>query len=117
MIPPRHQYNEGYDQLGLHVAQPGPRCDQTGRCMSTLQQGKAPKGLLRALAIIDTSTALIKILPPQDGSNAEAAFLLDRYWLNRFPRPKEVFEVLDSYGIEHAPTTVRNPQDNAVIER
>ncbi|KAE8988442.1 hypothetical protein PR001_g22040 [Phytophthora rubi] len=59
----------------------------------------------------------------------QAAFLLDRHWLNRYPRPvrciydggsefkKEFLELLDSYGIEHAPTTVRNPQANAVIER
>ncbi|KAF4127727.1 Integrase core domain [Phytophthora infestans] len=60
---------------------------------------------------------------------SEAAFLLDRHWLNRYPRPvkciydggsefkKEFLELLDSYGIEHAPKTVRNPQANAVIER
>ncbi|OWZ12788.1 Pol Polyprotein, partial [Phytophthora megakarya] len=58
-------------------------------------------------------------------TSTEAAFMLDRYWLNRFPRPvrciydagsefkKEIFELLDSYEIEHAPTTMRSPQLNA----
>ncbi|KAG3078613.1 hypothetical protein PI125_g20932 [Phytophthora idaei] len=91
--------------------------------------GPYGKQKYRALTIIDTSTRLIEVLPAQDGSSAEAAFLLDRHWLNRYPRPvrciyddgsefkKEFHELLDSYGIEHAPTTVCNPQANAVIER
>lgn len=91
--------------------------------------GPYGKQKFRALTIIDTSTRLIEILPALDGSSAEAAFLLDRHWLNRYPRPmrciydagsefkKEFQELLDSYGIEHAATTVRNPQANAVIER
>ncbi|KAG6620411.1 Pol Polyprotein [Phytophthora cinnamomi] len=33
------------------------------------------------------------------------------------PFKKEFLELLDSYGIAHAPTTVCNPQANAVIER
>ncbi|OWZ16093.1 Pol Polyprotein [Phytophthora megakarya] len=91
--------------------------------------GPYGKQKFRALTIIDTSTRLIEILPALDGTSAEAAYLLDRHWLNRYPRPmrcifdagsefkKEFQELLDSYGIEHAPTTVRNPQANAVIER
>ncbi|KAE9335414.1 hypothetical protein PF008_g13507 [Phytophthora fragariae] len=54
---------------------------------------------------------------------------MDLYWLGRHPRParcihdggsefiREFVELLDSYGIESLPTTTRNPQANAVIER
>ncbi|KAG3120208.1 hypothetical protein PI125_g1298 [Phytophthora idaei] len=83
---------------------------------------------VRTLTIIDTLTRLIKVLPAQDGSSAEAACLLYRNWLNRYPRPvrciydggsefkKEFHELLESYGIEHEPTTVWKPLVNAVIE-
>ncbi|KAF4133049.1 Integrase core domain [Phytophthora infestans] len=91
--------------------------------------GPYGKQKFRALTIIDTSTRLIEVLPALDGTSSEADFLLDRHWLNRYPRPvkciydgggefkKEFLELLDSYGIKHVPTTVRNPQANAVIER
>ncbi|OWZ10035.1 Pol Polyprotein [Phytophthora megakarya] len=41
----------------------------------------------RALTIIDTSTRLIEILPALDATSNEAAYLLDRYWFARYPRP------------------------------
>lgn len=83
----------------------------------------------RALTIIDTSTRLVEILPALDATSAEAAYLMDRYWFARYPRPArcvhdggsefkmEFAELLDSYGVERIVTTTRNPQANAVIER
>jgi transposase InsO family protein len=81
------------------------------------------------MTIIDTSTRLIEIHAMRDGTSAEAAAIIDRYWFNKYPRPRrcvydqgsefklEFLELLDSYGVGHAPTTTRNPQANAVIER
>jgi hypothetical protein len=58
------------------------------------------------------------------------AKLFDNNWLCRYPRPSAVIydngkeftggefqELLDSYAIKHAPTTVKNPQANGVVER
>ena len=54
----------------------------------------------------------------------------DRSWLCRYPRPskcvydndsefigREFQEMLESYNIQPSPTTVKNPQANAIIER
>ena len=58
------------------------------------------------------------------------AHAFDRSWLCRYPRPskciydngsefigREFQEMLESYSIQPAPTTVKNPQANAIIER
>ncbi|KAE8892938.1 hypothetical protein PF003_g23042 [Phytophthora fragariae] len=91
--------------------------------------GPYGKKRFSALTIIDTATRLIEILPTIDATSMEAAYLMDRYWFARYPRPtrcihdggsefkKEFAELLDSYGVESVPTTTRNPQANAVIER
>lgn len=83
----------------------------------------------RALTIIDTTTRLIEILPATDATSMEAAYLMDRYWFARYPRPtrcihdggsefkREFAELLESYGVERVVTTTRNPQANSVIER
>lgn len=83
----------------------------------------------RALSIIDTATRLMELLPVINPDSAEAAYLVDRHWLCRYPKPvrfihdggsefkREFAELLESYGIESVPTTTRNPQANAVIER
>eukprot|EP00644_Phytophthora_capsici_P010708 jgi/Phyca11/104757/e_gw1.9.811.1 len=63
----------------------------------------------RAMTMIDTRTRLVEIQPVDDASSDGAAFVFDRFWLCRYPRP--------SYGIHALPTTTRNPQSNGVIER
>jgi len=64
-----------------------------------------------------------------DKSSAEVARLFNRQWLSRYPRAKYItydngsefklhFESLcDSFNIKRKPTTVKNPQANAIIER
>jgi hypothetical protein len=42
----------------------------------------------RALTIIDTSTRLIEIQPTRNGTSAEAAAIVDRFWFNKHPRPR-----------------------------
>ncbi|OWY96613.1 Pol Polyprotein [Phytophthora megakarya] len=91
--------------------------------------GPYGKNKFRAMTMIDTSTRLVEIQPVDDASSDDAAFVFDRFWLCRYPRPmrviydqgtefkKEFFELLDSYGIHAVPTTTRNPQANGVIER
>ena len=64
-----------------------------------------------------------------DKSSAEVARLFNRQWLSRYPRAKYITydngsefklhfeELCDSFGLERKPTTVKNPQANAIIER
>jgi hypothetical protein len=64
-----------------------------------------------------------------DKSSASISQLFNKQWLSRYPRPKYIiydqgsefklhFEALcESYNVERKPTTVRNPQANAILER
>ena len=60
----------------------------------------------------------------------EIGIKVDRTWFSRYPRPERCVhdngseftgagfqELLASYGIQSVPTTVKNPQANAVLER
>ena len=64
-----------------------------------------------------------------DKSSASVAKLFNKQWLSRYPRSKNIiydngsefklkFEALcKSYGLKRKPTTVKNPQANAILER
>ena len=64
-----------------------------------------------------------------DKSSAEVARLFNRQWLSRYPRAKYITydngsefklhfeELCDSFNIKRRPTTVKNPQANAIIEQ
>ncbi|MGH7954385.1 MAG: integrase, partial [Gloeomargaritales cyanobacterium] len=85
---------------------------------------------LTALTIIDPATSWIEIIPVTDKNATTIAIMLDRHWFCRYPRPLfcvydngseflgfEFQEMLESYGVLSKPTTVRNPQANAIVER
>ena len=64
-----------------------------------------------------------------DKSSATVSQLFNKSWLSRYPRSKNIiynngsefknhFESLcDSYGLKRKPTTIKNPQANAILER
>ena len=64
-----------------------------------------------------------------DKCSASISQLFNKTWLSRYPRPVEVvcdngsefkkdFEaLLESYSIKRKPTTIKNPQANAILER
>ena len=64
-----------------------------------------------------------------DKSSATVSQLFNKSWLSRYPRASKIvydngsefklhFESLcDSYGLKRKPTTIKNPQANAVLER
>ena len=64
-----------------------------------------------------------------DKSSATVSHLFNKSWLSRYPRSKNIiydngsefklhFEALcDSYGLKCKPTTIKNPQANAILER
>jgi transposase InsO family protein len=82
-----------------------------------------------AITMIDTVTNLVALFCIDTPSAANAAWAFEMAWLFRYPRPVRVihdqgnefqgmdFQVLlQQYGIEDAPTSVQNPQANAVCE-
>ena len=80
------------------------------------------------MELIDTSE-LLQAEDVFDKSSDSIAKLVNKTWLCRYPRCRTLiydngsefklhFECLcDSYGIKRKPTTVKNPQANAVLER
>lgn len=84
----------------------------------------------RALSIIDTVTNLVELVRVSDASAAQAALQFENSWLSRYPRPLsciydqggefkgfEFQRTLRQHGIKAKPTTVKNPQANALVER
>ena len=85
---------------------------------------------LTALTMIDPATAWFEVEPINKVDPITTALALDRVWFCRYPRPmrcvfdngreftgEEFQEMLRSYGVKPVPTTVRNPQANATLER
>ena len=64
-----------------------------------------------------------------DKSSAQISVLFNKQWLSRYPRAKYIIydngsefklhfkELCNTYGIERKPTTIKNPQANAILER
>jgi transposase InsO family protein len=84
----------------------------------------------KALTIIDTVTNLVELVRLDNGSAAHAALQFENTWLARYPRPDSVIhdqgtefvgfhfqQMLQRNGIRPRPTTVKNPQANAICER
>jgi transposase InsO family protein len=85
---------------------------------------------VHALTIIDVTTTLSEAVRIEDASAAHAALKFHNTWLARYPKPVRVIhdqgrefvgirfqELLQQEGILSVPTSVRNPQANAVCER
>lgn len=84
----------------------------------------------KALTIIDVCSTISEICRLENDSAAHAWFLFETNWLSRYPRPVTVVHDLGTEfvganfqtnlrraGINASPTTVKNPQANAVCER
>lgn len=64
-----------------------------------------------------------------DKSSACISKLFNKQWLSRYPRPRQIVydngsefklhfkDLCESYNIKRKPTTVKNPQANAILER
>jgi transposase InsO family protein len=85
---------------------------------------------LLALTIIYKGTGWPEFIATQSKSSQKIAILFDGAWVCHYPRPGRVVfdngreftggelqELLQSYGVQPVPTTVRNPKSNGVIER
>jgi len=84
----------------------------------------------RALTIIDTVTNFCEIVRITNKQSAYIGQMLENTWLSRYPRPMHCIfdqggeftgagfqQVLHRHGIEPHPTSVKNPQANAICER
>ena len=82
------------------------------------------------LTLMDEATGWVEIYPIADKELQAIALATDTEWFCRYPRPKkcihdngmefigeEFQEMLESYGITSKPTTIKNPQANAMHER
>jgi transposase InsO family protein len=82
-----------------------------------------------ALTMIDTVTNLTELVRMPSTQSQYAVFAMEMGWLLRYPRPVRVVhdngpkfqepfrQLLLRYGIDNVPTSVRNPQANAICER
>ena len=81
--------------------------------------------------MIDPATRWVEIchIPENDFTSARVSQLFNQYWLTRYPRPvrcvcdngnefkTDFKDLIEGFQIKHGPTTVKNPQANAIIER
>ena len=86
---------------------------------------------LLAMTFVDPATGWFEVVevPLIDQSSARISRLFDDVWLHRYPRPKEVIfdngsefkkdfvPLLKDFRIKPKPTSVKNPQANAPVER
>jgi hypothetical protein len=87
---------------------------------------------IHAISIIDPATRWIELhmLKQRHGkTDLNVALILENEWFCRYPRPTycifdngtefgfEILDLLLSYGITPKPTSIKNPQANAIVER
>ena len=85
---------------------------------------------IQCLTMIDLATRWFEITAIRSSQSDEVSKKFDMTWLCRYPRSlrciydndkeftgKPFQELLQSYGIKPSPTTVKNPQANAILER
>eukprot|EP00957_Ditylum_brightwellii_P186182 14173817-Ditylum_brightwellii.AAC.1 len=77
----------------------------------------------------DAASSWVEFVRLEGNSSYKTAIQFDSHWLCRYPQPRacildngsefkvEFLEMLQYYGIEKLPTTVKNPQANLVVER
>ena len=83
-----------------------------------------------AVTLVDTVTNLVELVRIDTPSARNAATATETGWLFRYPRPvrmvhdqgpeyngMEFSNLMNQYGIEDVPTSVANPQANAICER
>ena len=84
---------------------------------------------IQGLSIIDIATRWVELCPIASKRSEDIALLVDQQWFCRYPRPRaaifdngsefssEFLDLLSSYGVTPKPTTIKNPQANAFVER
>ena len=84
----------------------------------------------RALTCIDSVIGLPEVIPVDNATSAVVASAFENNWLSRYPVPSKCIhdngneflgpafsQMLIKNRIKSVPTTVKNPQSNAIVER
>ena len=85
---------------------------------------------IHVIGMVDASTNWCEVARIQTASSIAVAKAVDLNWFSRYPHPLECVhdngkeftgiefqELLISYGVKAKPSTVKNPQANAIVER
>ena len=99
----------------------------------TIKQGKGKKAnviTIHCVTMIDPATGWFEMAPTFKKDAGTIANIVESTWMTRYPLPQELIYdrgteflgefarmVAEDYGIKRRPTTTRNPQANAILER
>ena len=85
--------------------------------------------ILNAMTFVDPATGWFEIAEIPDKTSARISQIFNSTWLARYPRPRKVIfdngnefkkdflPLLKDFSIKPTPTTIKNPQANAILER
>ena len=85
--------------------------------------------VLTAMTFIDPATGWFKVAKIPEKNSARISQIFNNTWLSRYPRPQKVIfdngnefkkdflPLLKDFAIKPTPTTIKNPQANAILER
>ena len=85
--------------------------------------------ILTAMTFVDPATGWFEIAEIPDKTSARISQIFNSTWLARYPRPRKVIfdngnefkkdflPLLKDFSIKPTPTTIKNPQANAILER
>jgi transposase InsO family protein len=117
-MPPREALFQPFHEVAVDLI--GPWAIQVGNESYSIS----------ALTIIDTVTTMAELIRIDNKTSQQAMMKFENEWLSRYPRPVRCIydqgpefmgaafqTMLNRWGIEAHPISVRNPQANAVCER
>ena len=85
--------------------------------------------ILTAMTFIDPATGWFEVTEIPEKNSARISQIFNNTWLSRYPRPQKVIfdnrnefkkdflPLLKDFAIKPTPTTIKNPQANAILER
>ena len=115
----------------VHIDLIGPYTKEVHQLQPGLKKPKKVDIELTAMTFIDPATGWFEVaeVPSIDKSSARISNLFDDVWLSRYPRPnkvifdngsefkKDFLPLLKDFRIKPTPTSIKNPQANAAVER
>ena len=120
-VPPKNEDMSPFEQIAIDTMGPW-----------TIHINGYGKVIINAYSIIDTCSNLLELKRASklNPTGKESVQVLEDTWLSRYPKPVRIiydqgkeyrnidFEgFLISQGIKGCPSTVKNPQSNAILER
>jgi transposase InsO family protein len=117
-LPPKNDIAQPWEEVAVDLIGPWTLRVPTGDLV------------VHAITMIDITTTLTETVRIENKTSSHCALQFENHWLSRYPRPLRCVHdqgtefvglnfqhMLAMNGIQSVPTTVRNPQANAVCER